>query len=444
MAIRDWEFMLDGKQHKLKLIHGMGRRRFFLDGKLLLEQRQWRNRQVSYTFNFEGASCEVNFHNIYMEYTGHYYSCFVNDVLIPSVQDRKWRRKIDRRGFALQRNFWFELSKVFNLKPIPVHPDLGYSGKPLLGEAGGFLVVVNFGVSRENNIPVIWALIRYKPVNDVRPLQQDLNQVLSRAGIFRKSSVYKVEPVTNNHAVVSWFFNPKKLSAEQLKQSFGEVLSVFSRYTSGVSPFKCEISTCKNPSDTNLKLVLVNGYPSWMCAGCIKELDTLGERTKEDYKQAPPNFGRGLVAGILAAFAGSLLWAAVMILFDTIAAAISIFVFFGVVKAMDWVKAKRTFWSILIAGALSVGGSILGSYLGGLWTTVSKGGVSLTFIFDSLENFIWYLGFVWNGLWEKTTIMGTTVMFSILGVGLYLWSFWSQQRNQLKQAFKPEIHVVDA
>ena len=133
-----------------------------------------------------------------------------------------------------------------------------------------------------------------------------------------------------------------------------------------------------------------------------------------------------------------------MILFDFIAAALSAFILLGIVKAMDWVKAKRTFWSILIAGALSVGGSILGSYLGGLWTTVSKGGVSLTFIFESFENFIWYLGFVWNGLWEKTTIMGTTIMFSVLGVGVYLWSFWRQHRNQLKRAFKPEIHVVDS
>jgi hypothetical protein len=439
---RDWEFTLDGKQHRFKLVHGMGRRRFYLDGNLLLEQKQWRNRQVSYTFDVEGALCEVNFHNFYMEYTGHYYSCFVNDVLIPSVQDKKWRRKIERRGFALQRNYWFELSKVLNLKPVPIHPELGYAGKPLLGDVKGFLTRINFGVSKEN-APLVFALVRYKPVNDVKPIKNDLVQILSVAGILRKSSVYQVEPVAPDHALVSWFFNPKKLTAEQIAQSLFDVLAVFSRYTSGVSPFKCENTACKHPSDTNLKLVLVNGYPSWMCASCIAELDSLGERTKEDYKQAPLNFGRGLAAGILAAVAGSLAWAAMMILFDIIAAAFSAFILLGIVKAMDWVKAKRTFWSILIAGALSVGGSILGSYLGGLWTTVSKGGVSLTFIFESLENFLWYLGFVWNGLWEKTTVMNTTIMFSVLGVGIYLWSFWSQHRNQLKRAFKPEIYVVE-
>ena len=132
-----------------------------------------------------------------------------------------------------------------------------------------------------------------------------------------------------------------------------------------------------------------------------------------------------------------------MIIFNQIAAAVSLFILFGVVKVMDWVKTKRTFWSILTAGFLSISGSILGSYLGGLWLNVTKGGVSLNFIFDSFQNFIWYLGYVWNGLWEKTTIMGTTITFSVLGVGFYLWSLWSQQRKYLKQAFKPEIHVIE-
>jgi hypothetical protein len=390
-------------------------------------------------FDVEGVACEVNLYKIWLEFE---YSFFCNDNLISPLQNTKWFHT-PLKQYVSQRIFWSELSKTLNLKPILVHPELGYLGKPLLGEVQNFLTMVSFGVSKENNFPLVFALVRYKPVDDVKPIRIDLAHILSHAGIFRKSAVYQVVPLTNSHAVISWIFNPKKLNAEQLKQSLVDVLAVLSKHTSGISPFKCENKACKNSADTKLRLTLVNGYPSWMCADCIAELDTLGERTKEEFKQAPLNFGRGMAVGILAAFAGSLLWAAFMILFNQIAAVFSAVILAGVVKAMDLVKTKRTFWSILIAGALGIGGSILGSYLGGLWVTATKGGVSPSFIFESFENFIWYLGFVWNGLWEKTTLMGTTIMFSVLGIGFYMWGLWSGQRRYLKQVFKPEIHVID-
>ena len=283
----------------------MRHRKFFLNDKLLLEQKERGNRQVSYSFEIEGRTCEVNLHKVWLEY---YYSCFLNDVLIPSLQDTKWRKKPQQGIYASQRIFWFELSRSLNLKIVLLHPELGYSGKPLLGEVGGFLAMVYFGVSKEN-VPLTFALVRYKPVTDVKLIRDDLAQILSHAGILRRSSVYQVEPLTSDHALISWFFNPKKLNAEQIKQSLNDVLGVLSKHTSGVSSFKCENPTCKNPADTRLKLVLVNGYPSWMCATCIAELDSLGDRTKESYKQSPLNFGRGLAVGFLAAFAGSLLWA---------------------------------------------------------------------------------------------------------------------------------------
>lgn len=442
MTTRDWEFDWNGRQYTLKMTRGWSHRRFFLNGSLLLEQKERGNRQVSYSFEIDEGVCEVNFPNIWVEYGGYYYSCFWNNVLIPSAQDKRWRRKIERSRFVSGRIYWFEVAKALNLKPILAHPELGYTGKPLVGDVRGFLTLIYFGRS-EQNVPLVHALVRYNPVREVKSIKTDLAQVLSRSGIMRKSPVFRVEPLTNDHAVISWLFNPKKLSAEQLKRSLDDVLAVFSKHTSGISPFKCENPTCKYRADTNLKLVLVNGFPRWFCAACVTELNALGSRAKENYEQTPSNFGRGLAVGFLAALLGSLVWAAWMILFNQITAAISLFILFGVVKAMDWVKTKRTFWSILAAGLLSVGGSILGSYLGGLWLGVTKGGVSLAFIFDSLANFLWYLNYVWHRLWENTTVMNTTIVVSLLGVGFYLWALWSNQRKFLKQAFKPEIHVVE-
>ena len=438
MTTRDWEFVLDGKPYKLKLVHGLTRRRFFLNDDLLLEQKRRSNRQISYSFPIGEGSCEVNLHNIFLEY---YYSCFLNDVLIPSVQDTKWRKKPQQGKYASQRIYWFELSRSLNLKLVPAHPELGFLGKPLLGDVGGFLTLIYFGVSSES-IPLVYALVRYKPLNDIKPVKTDLNQLLSHAGIFRKSPGCVIDKLANDRILIHWLFNPKKLNADQLKQSLVDVLGVLSIYTSGVSSYKCENPACKNPGDTELKLVLVNSYPSWLCAACIAELDTLGDRTKESYKKTPSNFGRGLGVGFLAALAGSLLWAAWMILFNQIAAAVAMLMLAGIVKAMDMVKTKRTVWSILSAGLLGIGGSILGSYLGALWLTVTKEGVSLSWVFSSFDTFIWYLVYIWNGLWERSTIMQTTIMFSVLGVGLFLWSFWSNQRKALKQMFKPEIHVV--
>lgn len=442
MARREWQFDLHGKLYKLALVRGLTRRRFFLNGNLLLEQKEIGNRQVSYTFEIDGSVCEVNFHNIFMEYTGYYYSCFLNDVLIPSREDRKWRRKPERGRHASQRLYWFELSKALGLKPVSLHPELGVSGKPLLGEVNSFLTMLMFGMSSEN-MPAVLSLIRYKPVNDTKPIQKDFAQLLSYAGVFRRASACQMESLSGDHAVFKWYFNPKKPDVEVLKQSLKEILGVLSRYTSGASSHRCENPACKNPADTNVKLALINGYPTWLCASCISELDTLGDRNKEDYENAPLNLGRGLLAGTLAAIAGSLLWMLGIVLLDTIAAAFAVFISLGIIKAMDLVKTKRTVFSILLAGLLSIGGSILGSYLGGLWITISKGGVSLSFVFESLTNFLWYLEFVWVGLWENSTLMTMTIFFSLLGVGMYLWSFLSSRRTLLKQAFKPEIHIVD-
>ncbi len=170
-----------------------------------------------------------------------------------------------------------------------------------------------------------------------------------------------------------------------------------------------------------------------MCQDCIDNVDNIGQKTQEEYKKSPNNLAKGVVYGLAAALLGAIGWALVIIFMDTIGAVFAVLIFFLVVKAMDYARTKRSIISLLLAGLLSMAGSILGSYLGIVGILIKDKGEVL-----SLDLLTWLA----RRMIEDPKLINETILFSLIGLVPYLFMTWNATRHGLKKIFKPEVEVI--
>lgn len=197
---------------------------------------------------------------------------------------------------------------------------------------------------------------------------------------------------------------------------------------------KCQGVNCKNPFSETLNFVLVNDSPWLMCADCIANIPDVQKKMEEEYKQAPHNLGRGFLYGTGAAVLGAILWALVMIFLDRIAAIFAIAIFLMVMWAMDKAETKRTFFSMLAAGVISIFGVILGAYLGVVGYLLKEREIVISF--EELYNL-----FVW--LIKDGELLRESLLFAMLGIVPYIFLALYTQRQQLRTIFSPTVEVFE-
>lgn len=163
----------------------------------------------------------------------------------------------------------------------------------------------------------------------------------------------------------------------------------------------------------------------------------MGKEARQAYRDAPSGLLKGALAGLGVALLGSIVWAAIALLFEIVAAVIGVIVFVGIVKTMDKVGTKRTFKSILVAAGLAVFGTFIGSYLAVLWLVLRDTSSSV-----SLDTVSWLLRTAWEVLSADPSLLSTSIVICLLGVVPYLYVLWREQENYLARMFAPAVEVV--
>lgn len=432
MPNRTWIFDIEGKSHEILLKFGLiPGRQIWLDGALINKGRNLFEMGSEYHFTVDGQPAELGIVSTPAGY--EYYFRVKNEFIFPKNDRKKQIGKSTARKFA-QRQVWLDIGGKYNLEYLP------FSLKPfvyqhrLIGYLENFLVVIAPGFKRvgDSSVPGCYLVIRHSTLDagKIKELKNNEDVKKGLKDIKARPDWLEIQPGVTNIFAAGLL---KKVSELELSERLVSVFRALSKCIKPTIADKCEGMECKSPYFKDLKLTLVNGVPQVMCQDCIDGIDQIGKRAEDEYKKQPNNLMKGFLYGLAAACLGAIAWALAMVFLNTIGAIFSILIFFFVIKAMDYAKTKRTFFSLLIAGILSLAGSIAGSYFGIVGYLIKEGK------FDPTINEFIRLAKV---MLEKPKLLNETILFSLIGLVPYLFMMWNASRKHLSQFFKPKIEII--
>lgn len=413
---------------KFGLIPG---RQIWLDGVLIEKGRRLFETGSEYRFAIGSHQAELG---IISTSTGYEYYLRVDDQFVfPGNSKNQKIGKRTETKFKVKQA-WLDFGKGFGLEYLPVSSRPFMLQHRLVGYVENFLITIGVGSKQvgDNSVPVIYLLLRHssmdeekiKEIKNNREILESLKKANIRADWLEVHSDFTILSVSPGLKKVGDFVLVERLLS---------VIPIFSKHLKPSIADKCEGAECKSPYYSNLKLIFLNGIPEAMCQDCIDNVDNIGQKAQEEYKKSPSNLAKGIVYGLAAALLGAIAWALVIIFMDRIGAIFAVLILLLVVKAMDYARTKRSIISLLLAGLLSLMGSILGSYLGMVGILIKDKGEVL-----SLDLLIWLA----RRMIEEPKLINETILFSLIGLVPYLYITWNATRRGLKHFFKPTAEVI--
>ena len=434
MAERTWEFDIDNRQHTVRLFHGVwsGKRRIWVDDELIVEAQNLIDGGSRHAFLIAKHPCEVGITTNGVTFDYHF---IVDGLVVPALQGSKKRQSRQQKAAIQDSEYWRTLSQATGLDYRPIPQAQGVYSHRLVGKVNDFLVVVQYLQKENTHIPLVGVLVRYAmPPLAIESIKAQLSEEPRIQALLGKRIKQKdVLDVQEYYALVTLLCNQKKETAPQLADRILSFVRVLTSYTRPVPENVCENINCHFQGTNPLELVLLNGFPRFMCHSCVEGLGQLGEKAKENYRALPNRLLPGALAGLAGMFVGGILWAAITILFDRIGAVFAALIMLGIIKLMDWRQTKRSVWSLLIATSYTMGAVIIGTYLAILWYGYQKLGTPLPEDF-SLK--------MWQIMWQTPKVLNSALIISGIGVAYTVFVAVFNQKRALRSYFKPHIEII--
>jgi hypothetical protein len=162
-----------------------------------------------------------------------------------------------------------------------------------VGTRDGYVTTIGFSRNRQGATVVI--LLRFKKVE-----QPELVKSAIKSAALKKG---KLGEVGNNFVRWEWkysFLKPKPEEVANLANALREAIRPVTVGFDG----RCE----QCASTTTPALTLMNGLPTFICAGCQEKVRHELNQAAESYEAITPNYPNGLVLGIGAAALGGIAW----------------------------------------------------------------------------------------------------------------------------------------
>lgn len=332
--------------------------------------------------------------------------------------------------------YWGELTRVTGLQAKPIAKAKGIWAYRLLGLRLGRLVKVKYAVDKDSKMSLLVVLVRYHSVLANETMKEQIASDPDLAAMLEKRRSQKdVLTVGDNFALVTLPYTPRKETALQLGAKVNFFVEIIARYTKPISPERCENDEQHSSSDPpRPQLVLVNGFPRFWCKDCIAAVDVAAENNKAFYEATPNRLLRGVLIGTGVAIFGSIVWALLAVALNAINAAFAAFILMAIISVMKQFGTKITIGSILIAGVLTMGSVILGTYLSLVGYGYWKYGLEISLA--TLSRF-------WFGMWKDSELLNLSLFFGALGIVPYIVMILSKRKRELSQYFTPDVEVVD-
>jgi hypothetical protein len=298
------------------------------------------------------------------------------------------------------------------LQHYPQQGPWGRKSGSAVGMRDGYVTAIGFSRDRQGAKVVI--LLRFKKLE-----QPDLVNSAVKSAAIKKG---KLSAVGNNFLRWDWKYSFTKPKAEEVAKLAEDLRAAIKPVTMGFDG-RCE--QCASTSTP--ALTLMNGLPTFICAGCQEKVRHELNQAAIKYEAIIPNYPNGLALGIGAAVLGGVAWGLVAYGINRIflygAILIGYFVAGGVLKG----TGRVTRFGQVIIPVLTVASVLFGDAI--FYTLVVMKHENVPFSSK-------LLGVVLSHLWEieREGNGVLSLVFALLGAG---YALYAARKPKFKATFQP-------
>jgi hypothetical protein len=307
------------------------------------------------------------------------------------------------------------LQQVATLAGLQHYPQQGPWGRKsgsAVGTRDGYVTAVGFSRDRQGTSIVI--LLRFKKVEQPELVTSAVKSAAIKNG--------KLGAVGNSSLRWEWKYSFAKPKAEEVASLASALREAIRPVTTGFDG-RCE--QCASTSMSSL--TLMNGLPTFICAGCQEKVRHELNQAAENYDAITPNYPNGLALGIGAALVGGLAWGLVAYTLNYIflygAILIGYLVAAGVLKG----TGKVTRFGQIIIPILTVASVLFGDAI--FYTLIVMKHQSVPFSGKLLNAVMLHL---WE--MESKGDGALSLLFGLVGAG---YALYSSRKPKFQAVFQP-------
>jgi len=311
-----------------------------------------------------------------------------------------------------ENDYLQRLAPLTGLQHYPKQGPWARKSGSAIGSRDGYVITI--GTIRERQGMKIAILLRFKKMEQT----QAVKSALKSAGIKKG----KLGAVGNDFVRWEWkysFAKPKPEEVAKLAEDLRTALKTVATAFDG----RCEhCASASTPS-----LTLMNGLPTFICAGCQETVRQELNMAAANYDAITPNYPNGLVLGIGAAVVGGLAWGLVAYAINYIflygAILIGYLVAAGVLKG----TGKVTRFGQIIIPVLTVASVLLGDAICFTLIVMKHEHVSFSSkLLNAIIVHLWEIESKGNGV--------ATLIFALVGAG---YAVYSARKPKFQAVFQP-------
>jgi hypothetical protein len=298
------------------------------------------------------------------------------------------------------------------LQHYPQQGPWGRKSGSAVGTRDGYVTAIGFSRDRQGAKVVI--LLRFKKLE-----QPDVVKSAVKSAAIKKG---KLSAVGNDFLRWEWKYSFAKPKAEEVAKVAEDLRAAIKPVTMGFDG-RCE--QCASTSTP--ALTLMNGQPTFICAGCQEKVRHELNQAAVNYEAITPNYPNGLVLGVGAAVLGGLAWGLVAYAINYIflygAILIGYFVAAGVLKG----TGKVTRFGQILIPILTVASVLFGDVI--FYTLIVMKHQNVPFSGKVLNVIVVHL---WEIESKGSGVL--SLVFGLVGAG---YALYSARKPKFQAMFQP-------
>ena len=307
------------------------------------------------------------------------------------------------------------LQQVGAFAGLQYYPNQGPWGRKsgaAMGPRDGYVAVIGF--MRDQRSMKVAILLRFKKLEQTEAVKT----ALKSAGIKKG----KLGAVGADFVRWEWTYSFTKPKAEDVAKLVEDLGTAIKPVTLGFDG-RCEDCT----SASTPSLTLMNGVPTYICAGCQEKVRQELNMAATNYDAITPNYPNGLVLGIAAASLGGLAWGLLAYAINYIFLYGAILIGYLVAAAVLKGTGKVTRFGQVIIPVLTVASVLFGDAIFFTLFVMKQEHVSFSGkLLNTIVAHLWEIEREGNGV--------ATLIFALVGAG---YAVYSARKPKFQAVFQP-------
>jgi len=310
-----------------------------------------------------------------------------------------------------ENDYLQQVATLAGLQHFPNQGPWGRKSGSAVGTRDGYVTVI--GISRDRQGAKLIILLRFKKTEQTEAVKAMLKGAKIKKG--------KLGAVGNDFLRWEWKYSFTKPKPEEVAKLAEDLRTAIKQVTMGFDG-RCE--QCASSSTPSL--TLMNGLPTFICAGCQEKVRHELNLAATNYDAITPNYPNGLVLGIGAGALGGLAWGLIAYAINYIflygAILIGYFVAGGVIKG----TGKVTRFGQIAIPILTVASVLFGDAI--FYTLIVMKHEHVPFSAKLLNTVVQHL-------WEIESKGGVaSLIFALVGAG---YAIYAARKPKFQAVFQP-------